>query len=339
MSVLEFDRPRAVRIFRELANRWHHREAPFNTERFIPPEIRFHPDTIDKGTREHALFLFFAAWLNRNGKTANKLLAQAKDVADNQPWIIDPSHPDSHSRARFDLLLDIIPFANHEKYHSRVDWWFQDAMGKLRDRYDSDPRKLFLGTELSGDWKADRTKILSKLTDFHGVGGKIAQLTLGWFQEAEWVDDQDQWEKIRRIPAIAADMWVMRLMRQLNIVTSYQTDIATAISPEISNFVCEVCYEEGISHTDLIQALWHTGAIVCGRMRPKTIGQGSRFFCYSSCPVAKQCVGIVPANYISMEKIAKRPQKNGKQRTTTRLASMRWDEIIEHAQTLDDLWD
>lgn len=339
MSAIEFDRPRAVRIFRELANRWQAREAPFNNERFTPPEIRFHPDPVERGTREHALFLFFAAWLNRSGKTATELLAKAKDVAENHPWIIDPTHPLSHKRERFDLLKDIIPYANHEKHHNRVDWWFGDALGKLRELYGNDPRNIFLGTDLSDSWQADRTKLLAKLTAFEGVGAKIAQLALCWFQEVDWQKDKEQWEKIRRIPAIAADMWIMRLMRQLNIAASYETDIATVISSEISDFICEVCYEEQISHTDLIQALWHTGAVICGRMRPKVVGQKSRFFCHTVCPVAKQCVGIVPANYIAMEKVAVRPRKDGRKRTTTRLASMRWDEMIPHAQTFDDLWE
>lgn len=338
MSVIEFDRERAIVIFRDLAARWQHCEPPFNTDKFVSPERKYHPKGVVQGSIEHAHFLFFGGWLNRNGKTATELFRDARKIAEQSPWIIDPRDERSMERERFDLLERVIPFASHEKYTGRVDWWYRDCMGLLRDKYDGDPRNIFLTAELTGDWRSDRELLLSRLKAFFGTGPKIAQLIMLFFQEVDWLDNhQHRWDKVRRVPSIAADMWVMRLMRQLNIVVSWESDISTKISSEISDFICEICYEEDIPHTHLIQALWHNGAVICGRMRPKD-QTAARPFCHSVCPLSKTCSGIVPANYVSNGRLSMYATKNGKQRTTQRLASLRYAEMKSHPITFDDLW-
>lgn len=338
MPVVEFDRERAIVIFRDLATRWHNREAPFNTERFISPERSFHPEGVVVGSLEHAQFTFFGGWLNRNGKTARKLFKDAKQIAEASPWIINPLDPRSLERERFEVLGSVIPFANNEKYRGRIDWWFKGCMGLLRDRYEGDPRNIFLTAELTGDWRHDRQLLLKRLMEFFGTGPKIAQLILGWFQEVDWLDNHEhRWRVINAVPAIAADMWVMRMMPMLGIATSWETDLSTKIAIPISDFICEICYEEGISHTDLIQALWHTGSVICGRMRPRDQAR-ARPFCHGVCPASKFCVGIVPANYISNGHLSNYATKNGNKRTTQRLASLRWNELKPHPKTFDDFW-
>jgi hypothetical protein len=336
MAAFEFDRPRAVLVFRHLAAQWRSRQGVFGLPRFVPPEQRYLPPSTAIGSREHALFLFFFAFLNRSGKTVEELGRKARAIAAHHPWIIDPLDPRSLDRLDYEMLADLIPFAHLEKYRDRIDWWF-NAMTTLRQDYGSDPRNLFLGIELSGDWRLDRDALLTRVTQFHGNGRKIAQLTLLFFQEVDWPEDRENWARIRQIPAVAADIWVMRLMRQLDLIVYWETDLATVLSPAVSDFICQVCYEEGISHTDLIQALWHIGAVVCGRMRPRGQTAG-RSFCHGSCPACDSCVGIVPANYIANRDIPRYQQNGHSQRTTQRLANLRYDEIVPHAMTFDDIW-
>lgn len=322
--MITFDNDRAVEIFRVLAHSWARKEYPFNGDKFIPPESRYFPRGMELGGVDHARWLFFSAFLNRSGATAIELFRKARDIAEQCPELFNPNKLDDWNDFSLTQLRSAIPFTNQPKYKVRVDWW-REIQLSLRESYQSDPRRLMTQVQITGDWKTDRAELISSLTQFRGIGPKIAQLTIGWFQEVEWSgDDIGQWQKIRNVPVIAADIWVMRLMRQWGIVTKWERDVTTHISPLISNFISEICYENEIVHTDLIQAIWHTGSVICGQMRPKR--EGYRSFCHSVCPAAKICIGLVPSNYVFL---------GGAER---RLASVGYDSLSPHPSTFDDLW-
>jgi len=354
-----FDRDRAIEVFRSLADHWTERRHPFDGPRFEPPEQRHRPADILPGSRLHACWLFFGTWLNRSGKTAEELFGKLAELYATNPELIDPLHPDSYDRGRFERLGNVIPFANIPKYRNRIDWWYRWHQ-IFQEKYDGDPRQMFLQINLTGDWRVDRQNLLQVQIQELGTGHKIAQLTTAMFQEVDWPEEREQWQLIRQIPMIAIDLWWGRLVYQLGLVTSYSTDSAKIVGPLIADFVCEVCFTNSILHTHLGQAKWHIGSVLCGRMRPKI---NFRQFCHATCPAVTYCQGLVPANYIvdltapvrhhDHGHIAKPKQKSsqgrlfnsaelprakvsgGKDRvhTTRRLDSLRWREIVIHPLT------
>lgn len=327
MSAIEYDEPRAIAWFSLIADLWRRCEHPF--DKMISPEVRYHPPGIVTGSRFHACHLFFTGFANRYGKKAEEVCSKASRIAVERPHLIDPAMEKTYSFDDIEALVSVIAFAQNEP--ERVDWWLSGCLGILRDEYDCDPRQIFTSLELSGDSEADRERLIIRLKRFKGIGQKIGQLIISWFQGVDWQDEPEKWQKLREIQAVATDLWVMRLMRMCDIIVSWESDHSTAISKNISDFISRICLENQISHNDLNQALWHIGSVICGTMRPNS--GPYRHVCYGSCPAINYCKGIVPSNYRPIKRV------DGKRKgvNSQRLASMCYAERVPHIPNLEDL--
>ncbi|OGD60890.1 hypothetical protein A3A71_03210 [Candidatus Berkelbacteria bacterium RIFCSPLOWO2_01_FULL_50_28] len=326
---LGFDRDLIAKDIRRLASMYLNRQPPFN---HLPPEQFHFPEQLAYGSLEHALFLGFAGWLQRNGMDGEMLAKYASHLATECPWVFDPRHPKSQDRSEFTFLYQFIPYSSRDKenLYKPITMWF-DALQIIRERYAGDWRHIFLTLDYSADPIVDRKKLIGRLDDLPGVGPKIAQLIIQWFQEVNWSDDLERWHYIRTIPAIAVDLWLMRLVYQFGYITSWDTDIHTAISGPISDTLCQICYEEGIEHHAVGQALWRIGAVIC-RRRPRNDAVKFRRYCKAYCPAFEVCQRVVPANY-SLER-----RLTGS--ASGRLASMQWGRSESHpAVDLADLTD
>lgn len=316
MGILVFDRKRTVKVVRAIATAWENGTGVFGWH--VPPERRLLPPEIEVGGRRHGLFLFFTGWLNRYGRSATQVVTDAARLAVEKPYLLDPILPESRQRELFEELVDVIPLANssNPRDKERVTWWY-DSLEILRQKYDADPRQIFLALKHLEDPVRAREEVTMLMREFPGVQQKIGHLITGWFQETAWGEDTAKWERVRKIPILAVDLWLMRLVRQLDLVTDYETDVSTMIDDMISDYLCTICAEEGISHNHLGQGLWGIGTTLCGT--------GKRSSCIH-CPVKEFCVGRVPANYIRKLGTSRRP------------ASMQWGRLSPHHPTFDEIW-
>lgn len=328
--VLEFDIERAIRAYRHIAELWRRRlDSPTEVfPQFEPPERKFAPAAFRPGgclygTRHHALFLFWAGWLNRNGKTAAEVIRKLGALWDERRYehIFDPISAKDRPAEDFEPIRPLIVFADLPKYACRVDWWIE-GLAILRERYNGDPRNILL-QGLSHDPWEDRKDIIRRFKEFKGVAHKIAQLMAVWMQEVEWPDHEKEWSYVKTLPFIAVDMWAARMIRQWGIVTAWSSDHSQTVMEKISEFISKVCLTSRIPPTDLIQGIWHIGSIVCGKRRPRDMNKAVEFCAH--CPAAKFCIGMVPAN---IEAIYEGIGSGQIGRRTQRTSSMRWDDMI-----------
>ncbi len=327
--VLEFDRERAVEIFRYIANAWEKRFTISPFPPLISPEVRFLPKEMrsDKklhGTLEHAYLLFWFGFLNRNGDKADRLISSASKLWQTNPDLIDPRVVSNFQPSDLEPLRNIIPFAFHQNHRHRIEWWVK-CLRLIHEEYNDDPRSI-LTRDLYGDPMADRDMIIKRFSDkrFIGIGPKIAQLIIGWYQENIWYDHPAQWDYIRKIPVIAADIWMGRLFRQFDLVTLWSSDHSQSVMYKIADFASIICLEEGINHNNLAQGLWHLGAKICGKQRPRNLKKAFAEFC-PNCPAAAFCHGVVPANYVIKED----DLNNRGSRSSRRISPLRWDDRID----------
>lgn len=287
-----------------------------------PPEITFHPVGVKIGSREHALYLFHAGYASRSGKTADKVISEIGKIAISHPHLLDPRQAELGSFDLYHVLPRALAFTDYDP--GRITGWW-DNLKKLRQVYDSDPRNIFLNLDLNPDCKISimeaRQTLISRLCNpnFYGIREKIAQLIIPWFQAVKWDDNLSEWEAIRQIPAIPTDIHMMRVVKQWGWVTSYSTDHRDQIHLPISNYIANLCLNEGYSAYDLVQGMWHIAARICATYRQKRDHYPlsvARQYCYDSCPAFSFCQGIVPTNV----------QKTGRGRIL-------WDEFIEHPIT------
>ena len=312
---IQFSRSVIVNLATLLERMWRNREPPF--DRFHEPENQYMPLMIRHDERLMRCWYHGFANVNRYGKKAHQLGRDLKELMVRKPYLFDPLDPRSQEYKRFKPLRDVIPFANMEKYECRVGWWF-DGLAKIRDEYGGDPGNIILNAPFDPDsWQVNRNTIISRYSEFMGIKQKISQLAATFNLGTAWKDRADEWARWREIPFIATDIWLMRLAKQLGMVDSYNTDVGEYVRDFISDYLCQICIEEGLDSHAVVQALWHTGSTVCGRERPKT--GNYRKYCREQCPVYEFCQGIVPSN--------NRFKAKG---WTVNDRSLFWDKMVPH---------
>lgn len=288
-ATLQFDRERALSVFRLLIEAWQRRTKGFAG--LNPPEAGL-PAEMVVGSRIHACYIFAYGTANRYGTSAQELAQKLANLWKVAPWWVDPAMTLRDDSA-YSLVGAVIPFGI--ELPERVDAWLEN-LDRLRMEFASDPRRIFL------EHGKDRDSLVRSLVQFHGIEHKIAQLLGIWFQDVKWsYGKPSEWRRIRRIALSPVDMWVMRLMVMTGIITAFEQDNRDRFSRECSDFICEVCESSSLSHRDLAQAFWHTGSVICAkrpRMAPgddPEIWQNSErqkladIHCLGLCPLAEFC--------------------------------------------------
>lgn len=289
---LTFDEGRAIRLFLYLIEKYDSQRPPFNEMRL--PEHQFQPTWIETGSREHALFLFFAAWLSRRGTRANEVYKIAATTINERRYLIDPAIFTGSPESIMELK-GIIPRANHTKFGDPVDWW-KRALMILGEKYSNDPRELFVGLPTDQGWETAKQELVARHTEFPGIGPKISALNIAGFQEI-LPADTEYWRFVQKLPVFTADIHVMRLFRMFGIITRFESDLARKVSPEIDEFTSRICYLKNIPHISLLRAMWLIGSNTCDKRRKMKNHQ--REYCHQKCPMVKYCLGIIPSNTIA----------------------------------------
>ncbi len=292
--VVEFSRDRTIEMCRVVTRAWENKQGYLAN--CLPPEEMFHPEGIEPGTREHSLYLFFVAWLSRSGKSANQVMRVARRITHAQPWLIDPLRIDTDKR-EIEVLQEAIPFATDQ--YDRVGWWLE-TLELVRTQYDGDVRNLMLSqtTALkSGNvWQA-RDGLIDRLCDMKGIGHKIAQLTIMWYQSVDWKFAlPSHWQLFGKDPVVAVDIWMLRLLEQTSCLHRFKSDHRDRIGRPVADYLSRVLYEQDLDHIAYAQGAWHIMARIHRSWQLKQNDAARARHCYSGCPVHDICRGNVAAH-------------------------------------------
>ena len=277
-------------FFRDL---WQERDHWFKGS--DPPEVRFRPQNILKGSRSHAMYLFLAAYLSRSGKPADTVIKVAGKLAEEYPELIDPAlSSDQRHLFAYQALEKAIPYETEV----RVNGWFTNLY-ILRDIYDSDPANIFKSLEIGTSQKSimsarsEMIRLLSQKNGFYGFGHKIAQMLFVWYQVVNWQNDSRLWTNLRKIPAQPVDIHAMRFFYQLGWIESFTSDKRDAVSKPLSDIISEMYLKLHFNYQDwhdTSQALWRVQSDICANYR-RSNPANSRKICVAKCPVVTLCTG------------------------------------------------
>lgn len=286
--LVEFDKERTVVVSQRLIEAWRAREKGFQGLEYL--EFKLLPPEIPRGSRQHALLLFFWAWLNRYGQAGERIMKMGAELAVSHQTIIDSRRecPDRN----LELLIPLMPFTRRNSRLADVDQEGIRRVGEwqrvreiLHEQYSDDPTQILLRRP------PVREELIKCLCEFPGIGAKIAQLFIIWLQEVGWEENPALWRKIRQIRVFPVDLWVLRLIRQLDLVRQWQTDHHDRLRNEVSDFFVVCCEDKDLSHIELSQAIWQLGANIC-RRRPRR-ERPAEIFCFQRCPVYDFCRFII----------------------------------------------
>lgn len=322
-ATLEFDRERTVAIFRHLELVWHQNgSGQTGLAGRVPPELELIralklPDLTDQ-----ARVLFGFSKLNLSGISAKQLLNNTFWLAyrhmelfrfEQGSRVVVPKTAENQTFQFYMPLCKMRP--------QLPEWWSQGIV-MLHDKYDDDPRQIF--------WQngENRERLVKQITrDFPGIGQKIAQMTVGFFYEWSMKYDRPLFETVMSHlePCLAIDIWWMRLVWQLGIVTHYSSTDRDQISEPISDYLSRLCREEGLDWWAIGQAMWHVGSKICNAQRALADHFMARKTCLSLCPLVGFCQGIVPANTKYIDGL-------GDGRSATSRGVVPWEAMVEHGE-------
>jgi hypothetical protein len=280
---LTFDHDRSVEVCTFLAQAWRERKKHFALCQ--KPEVISIPSEVEIGSRLHRLYLHAFAQLNRYGNSSNRAMDLGAKLFLENPWLIDPEIP-FKSRQFRPLMVGVMGFVStttdkgQREGRRRLRGWIEN-LKLLKSDYDSDPVNIFLQSQ------RNRECLIEEFSRFYGFAHKVAQLATVWFQEIEWLDNQEDWLAIKQIPAVPVDMWASRLVNNFGIVTAWSSDHREDVARIISDYYVDICVENAINWCDLSQANWHIGTNIC-QWVPK---RNPRTYCYNRCPAYDFCVG------------------------------------------------
>jgi endonuclease III len=138
------------------------------TEDLVENQI---PNGVEKLSREHALFLFYAV-ANDHGVRSSRMYARAKNLYLAFPNTFDPLWIVSNFESAEDPgLISLTGESVGARYpREATKTWYSNSV-KLIEEYDGDPRNLFSST-------SDARELIKKIKAFRGYGPKIGGMLL-----------------------------------------------------------------------------------------------------------------------------------------------------------------
>ena len=280
---LEFDRDRAGEIFIFAIEAFKNRLLGFDS--LSQPEVVFRPDNFSYGSLEHRLWLFFSGAVTRFGQASYQAIEKFRDSVAADSRIINPQS-DFLDVNYQQLLAGVMAFVPADRPlgregNLRIEGW-KENLAILRDEFNGDPAEVILRAE-----RSRKGLIHSLQGKFYGIGSKIAQLIIIWFQDVDWPYRQEDWHEIRQFSFTPVDIWFLRLFRQWGIITKWNTDQHDVVRKVVSDFTADLCRELAIEHGILSQAVWHCGRAICHNRpkNPNIVGA----YCWHNCPFYKYC--------------------------------------------------
>lgn len=293
---LRLHRERVVPWARQMIEAWQNRHTDRHSALYgkEPPEVRHRPRSIRYGNREHATFLLACALGSRSGDATGKVFRNFGEMAQTHPGMFDPLQPWKNEYNR--LLERALPFGRTDE--QRVDH-FKTSRSMIADLYGGDPCKIFLNTAdlFTGDLMEDRRTLIKAWDQLPGVGSKIAQLAIIWFQDVLWDSHEEyreKWEHVKKVPSMPVDIWWVRKIFQCGLVEEYSSDMREFLEQEVSYGISKICLEEDLYCHDLAQANWINGAENCAKIQAGLVSLRQNIVRCTTCPAHHFCGGRVP---------------------------------------------
>lgn len=253
---LDVDRARAQEVVMRLDAAFRNYEGLLSerddlVENQIPPGV-------EKGSTEHARFLFFTV-PNDHGVKSSRLYAKAIELFNCRPNLFDPHFIASQFRGCEDAdLVSSTGVALGTRYpKSTAKGWYLNA-SRLVDQFNGDPRGVFQAS-------ADAEVLLKLVCSFYGFGPKTGGMLL------RAVDGlgMAKVSGLERV-LIPVDIHDSRISFFTGIVSgdgeSIESDYHLFARP-IQRVLTDACNEINVRWPDVDRALWLIGSRGCVRLR------------------------------------------------------------------------
>lgn len=273
---MRVNRKRAREVVRRLDEAFARREGLLaEIEDLVEYQI---PVGVRPLSRDHALFLFFTL-VNDHGTKSRRLYAKAKELFRSNRGLFEPATVVAqYSVGGVDRLVDDVCGKLGTRYpRVAAITWLENAL-KLREYYDSDPRRVFRSSQ-------DARDVIGAICDFRGYGPKTGAMLLRAVVGLGFA----QLSNVQHV-LVPVDIHDSRISFYVGAVED--DGQSTGAHPEYYSHVRDIqalltraCREEGVAWPDVDRALWLIGSRGCVSRR------------CAECPLLRYCsVGAAYAN-------------------------------------------
>lgn len=219
------------------------------------PQNVFIPKNIERGSNDHARWLFFATLTDRR-QVSNEVYKSHCEIFEHHPQLYT------------DEILDILTYSPEElekiliKYRIGVPrqsshYWTRCAR-TLFVEFKGDPLLLYSSCGNTVEGIQDYRKTFQKLTGIGplpGYGPKISSLYALFLAELGLIEFPKD--------AFAVDVHVQRIFMQTRALTLSKRLTNENLEKIIRPFLCAVCEKHGLNKIDLAHAFWFLGSTLC----------------------------------------------------------------------------
>ncbi|MDB5160078.1 MAG: hypothetical protein JWO99_341 [Candidatus Saccharibacteria bacterium] len=264
------DKEHAYPILDELLRAYANNEAPYNLDRVrLPHDPRHMPETLEYGSRDHAMFLFNVCYYMRGGIKSNDAVKRMSAVYDDHPALFDPEYVRGLSMSE-----DMEGILNQEiqgvlKAHGLgfqatvAGQWIENSW-RMKE-YEDDPRNIFNGVTT---YEQSQELIQNKKNKgFIGFQEKMTSMIIYYLMDEDLIEPFN-------FP-IPVDLHVMRVSIANEMVgfsdsegnpLPYGTNLFTKETlAALRGLYLDYAEERNVNPLRLCDAVWMLSESSCGR--------------------------------------------------------------------------
>jgi len=268
-KIFKFDEKRAFAVITTLLDAKKNKKQIFARADALQP-YSILPKGMERGSKEHALYLFAMMFFDHNIKS-DILYMNGRKVFEKEPLFFKPNVA-INLPSKVD---EIIKNDLHYKFLKGIEG-FLDNYRKLSREYDGDPREIFN--------EKDVIRGLKEIQKFNGYGPGLGSQLVCSFIEGEIVDFKNKEDLPPKI-----DIHDIRISIGTGILKTKKKKIHKGrVISGLADFYQRFCREKSLDLRAFDSALWILGSKVCTK---------KNYSCQLDCPIEGYCVKLVSSYY------------------------------------------
>ncbi|MBQ69692.1 hypothetical protein CL689_06500 [Candidatus Saccharibacteria bacterium] len=255
---IEVDYERAFAVLDALMEAYEKKALPYSLDRVrLPHDPRHMPKFMERGSVDHANFLFNVCYYMRGGIKSNDAVKRMAAVFDQRP---DLFIPEVARDASIDEIIEVLS-ANGLGFQKTVAGQWVENARRLAERYDGDPRRIFDDVR---DYETSQQRIQNdgKGNGFLGFQEKMTSMIIYYLADDELIEPFN-------FP-IPVDLHVMRVSIANKMVQFPDAPFGTNLFTKETLATLRQLYyryavERGVNPLRLCDAVWLLSESSCGR--------------------------------------------------------------------------
>lgn len=252
------DYEHAYGVLDTLMDAYEHNAPPYNLDRArLPHDSRHMPETLERGSVDHAMFMFNVCYYMRGGIKSNDAVKRMSRVYDSHKELFDCKSVQDFSSSQIEEILK----SNGLGFQKTVAKQWIENSRRMLEQYDGDPRNIFDGVKSY----TESQKLIQndgKGNGFYGFQEKMTSMIIYYLADEGLIDPF--------MFPIPVDLHVMRVSIANEMIkfgdVPYGTNLFTDETLRaLRTLYFDYAYDNNVDPLRLCDAVWMLSESSCGR--------------------------------------------------------------------------